>query len=57
MNNNNHNEDTEKLLISKPYLETINNFLRDNKYGIISLIIQKGKIVGCDVTEKKRESI
>lgn len=41
--------------IPKEYLKTIISFIKNNKFGTISLIIQKGKIVGCDILEKKRD--
>lgn len=55
-----HDSDIEKVQINsipKSYLDIIDIFLKDNKFGTISLIIQNGKIVGYDVLEKKRESM
>ena len=51
---NNDNPDPECIIPAK-YLKTIVNFLNNEKYSIISLVIQKGKIVGCDILEKKRD--
>lgn len=51
---NNDNPDAEGIIPAE-YLKTIVNFLNNEKYGIISLFFQKGKIVGCDILEKKRD--
>jgi len=55
MGKDNGNPDNPEEIIPAEYLKTIVNFLENNKYGIISLVINNGKIVGCDILEKKRD--
>lgn len=44
----------DENLIPIKYLEIIADFINSNKFGTISLVIQSGKIVGCDILEKDR---
>jgi len=54
MNKNNDYYDFNES-IPKEYSKIIISFIKNNKFGTISLIIQKGKIVGCDILERKRD--
>ncbi len=45
--------DSRKLLDSS-HISTLENLLSDMKYGSITLIIQDGKIIQIDKTEKYR---
>ncbi len=40
--------------IPEKYMRDLIEFLEEKKYGTFNLIIQDGKIVGCDILEKKR---
>lgn len=42
-------------VIPEKYLQELLNFIEGKKYGIISFVIQNGKVVGCDILEKKRD--
>jgi|GEM_PF-2160378 len=41
-------------VIPKEYLDLIKKFSDEEKYGTVSLVFQKGKLVGCDIIEKRR---
>ena len=40
--------------IPKKYINKVIEFIHNKRYGTISLIIQDGKVVGCDILEKDR---
>ena len=40
--------------IPTKYLSILNKLLDEKQFGTFSLIIQKGKITGCDTTIKER---
>lgn len=48
------NEIENKQVLDGPHLRTLEELLRDMRYGSITLIIQDGKIVQIDKTEKYR---
>jgi hypothetical protein len=41
-------------LIPKKYQEELVKFIEQKKFGTFCFIIQKGNIVGCDITNKDR---
>ncbi len=47
-------ETESKQFLNSSHLSTLEELLSDMKYGSISLIIQDGKIVQIDKTEKHR---
>ncbi len=47
-------ETESKQVLDSPHFGTLEELLRDVKYGSITLIIQDGKIIQIDKTEKYR---
>ncbi len=47
-------ETGQKQVLDRSHLDTLEKLLSDMKYGNITLIIQDGKIVQIDKTEKYR---
>ena len=47
-------ETESKQVLEKSHLDTLEELLSGMKYGSITLIIQDGKIVQIDKTEKRR---
>ena len=47
-------ETSSKKVLDSSHLDTLEKLLNDMKYGSITLIIQDGKIVQIDKTEKHR---
>lgn len=45
---------TFDTMIPKKYLKMLEALMLGKKFGTFSLIIQDGKIVGCDILEKNR---
>ena len=46
--------DKKNAFLDEKSIETINKMLKDMKYGSITIILQDGKIVQIDKTEKHR---
>ncbi|MBQ8164568.1 MAG: YezD family protein [Clostridia bacterium] len=44
----------EKDETKKSYLELIDNLIKDVKYGTVTVIVQDGKVIQIDKTEKIR---
>lgn len=47
-------ESTNNHILNEPHMDTLEKLLNNMKYGSITLIIQDGKIVQIDKTEKHR---
>ena len=47
-------ETSDRKVLDSSHLDTLEKLLNDMKYGSITLIIQDGKIVQIDKTEKHR---
>ena len=47
-------ETERKRVLDNSHIDTLEEMLRDMKYGSITLIIQDGKIIQIDKTEKYR---